>query len=171
MHCHQQVFAHISNSTTFRFSISYKSFKEGIPASILIPCLLSDTRPADLDNADMWPPYDDSVVQLARFYSFDFMPFGFFNRFMVRLLRSGWTLIKCWKNGMFFTKGTDKLLLELDVEVAFRLKLFMRGISPARQMLVLVAAIDTLIADWLRVDVRVNIPCCHCIKGELSPFA
>jgi hypothetical protein len=66
---------------------------------------------------------------------------------------------------MCFAKGDDKLLLELDMEVAFRLKLCMRGTTPSRQMLVLTAMIDTLIADWLRVDVKVTIPCTHCING------
>ena len=160
--------------------------------AILVPCLLPDARPADLHNPDLWPKEESDLVQLFRFYSFDFMPFGFFNRFMVRLLRSGWTLIRyhthymrhtrhtraiyaqrpcsrCWKNGMFFAKGDDKLLLELDMEVAFRLKLCMRGTAPSRQMLVLTAMIDTLIADWLRVDVKVTIPCTHCINGSPHP--
>lgn len=138
--------------------------------AILVPCLLPDARPADLHNPDLWPKEESDLVQLFRFYSFDFMPFGFFNRFMVRLLRSGWTLIRCWKNGMFFAKGDDKLLLELDMEVAFRLKLCMRGTAPSRQMLVLTAMIDTLIADWLRVDVKVTIPCTHCINENAQPF-
>jgi len=141
-------------------------------AGILVPCLLPATRPADLTKPGMWPKYEPSseVTQLGRFYSFNFMPFGFFNRFMVRLLRSGWVLQKAWKNGMFFLKGSDKLLLELDNEVAYRLKLYMRGPNPAPAMLVLLASIDTLIADWLKVEVKVEIPCPHCIKDHVKPY-
>lgn len=151
-----------ASSVLIPFPHSPESSPDG---AILVPCLLSDTRPADLHDPDLWPEEQSELVQLARYYSFEFMPFGFFNRFMVRLLRSGWLLIRCWKNGMLFNKADDKLLLELDAEVAFRLKLSMRGTAPSRQMMVLSAMIDTLIADWLRVEVKVTIPCTHCVNG------
>jgi hypothetical protein len=153
-----------------QFEVAYSlPPNEGSPAGVLIPCLLPSLRPSDLNKPELWPKYDNEMIQLARFYSFSFMPFGFFNRFMIRLLRSGWALQRCWKNGMFFVKGYDRLLLELDVDVAFRLKLYIRGPSPAKQMLVLLASVDTLIADWLRVDVEVHVPCIHCIRDHVKP--
>ncbi|KAL6040633.1 Myotubularin-like phosphatase domain, variant 2, partial [Balamuthia mandrillaris] len=159
-----------------------------LQGKILIPCLLPEDYPADLHKPGMWPKFlnEDKdlslvtaannsssnnttasttpIIQLARYYAFEFMPFGFFNRIMVRLLRSDWVLKRCWKNGMFFVKKQDRLLLEMDPEVPYRLRLFMRGPAPAKQMLVLIASIETLVSDWLRVNVKVLIPCIHCIR-------
>lgn len=66
---------------------------------------------------------------------------------------------------MLFRRADYLLLLEMDTEGGFRLHLHLRGVQPAKVMLVLIAGVETLITDWLKVKVVAHVPCIHCLAG------
>eukprot|EP00005_Dracoamoeba_jomungandri_P000755 CAMPEP_0174256266 /NCGR_PEP_ID=MMETSP0439-20130205/5520_1 /TAXON_ID=0 /ORGANISM="Stereomyxa ramosa, Strain Chinc5" /LENGTH=1755 /DNA_ID=CAMNT_0015338793 /DNA_START=1 /DNA_END=5268 /DNA_ORIENTATION=+ len=159
--------------------------EEGVPYEeevILVPCLLPVKNP-DFEN--VWPTYPKpGIVSLQRFYEFEFVPFGFFNRMMVRLLRSGWKLERemTWRGGMFYTaeEYNFKLLVHMKIGKKHLLKISLRGEDQNHtdpfiyqkivegSMLLILASIDTLVADWLNVNVTAIIPCIHCTSHRDS---
>mmetsp|Transcript_33003 Transcript_33003/g.82965 ORF Transcript_33003/g.82965 Transcript_33003/m.82965 type:complete len:2143 (+) Transcript_33003:102-6530(+) len=149
-----------------KFEISFYMKEDKDDPSIysgysLIPALLSETRPAGLD--DDWSRFPTDEQQTARTFKFDFIPKGFFSRIMIRALNYA-ELRHFWRNGMLIEKrGVQKILLEMNPgEKA--LHVTVRGNIQDNLSRIILETIESLVTGWFSLSMQVFIPCIHCIK-------
>jgi len=69
-----------------------------------------------------------------------------------------------WKYGIILYKSESMLRLELE-HVNHKLTLMVRGPTGANKMGRLIESIDTLISDWLSVEVKIFVPCTCLVRG------
>lgn len=100
---------------------------------------------------------------------------------MVRILHSDWRARLYWRYGMVLYKSESYLRLELEPQI-HKLTLLgtsaratgvvfiqtVRGPSGAPKMGSLIESIDTLISDWLTVNVKITLPCIGCFANGLK---
>jgi len=142
------------------------------PELLLIPCLLhNDVEPERL--ASLWPrELAAGISQLRRYFTFDFLPNGFFPRLLVRLLTAtSWLPEHFWKNGVLVRMEDARMLLQFDPH-SNCLQLAVRGAVPGKHIAAMVESLDTLCQDWLREPYESFVPCAHCLAEgeEAEPF-
>ena len=109
---------------------------------------------------------DDYLVlrkgtQLERIYKFEFHPFGFFSRLIVRMLHFT-TPICYWYTGLLCESGEQTGLIEF--ELGNELSVKVRGKNPAKLLRSIVENIDLLLAGWYQNKPTVIVPFMK--KGE-----
>eukprot|EP01087_Luapelamoeba_hula_P023702 TRINITY_DN8779_c1_g1_i1.p1 TRINITY_DN8779_c1_g1~~TRINITY_DN8779_c1_g1_i1.p1 ORF type:complete len:331 (-),score=21.05 TRINITY_DN8779_c1_g1_i1:39-989(-) len=144
-----------------KFEISYTP-KDADPPYSLIPCLVDEPHPAP-DDLEQLTTRTSHVI-LGRCWVFEFLPLGFFPKFVVRLLSNGWTPAKMWRNGVVLCQKTEtvQLLLLEGERSASKFVVYIAGAAGARRLVTLVEGIQTLITDWLEVQANVYVPCPSC---------
>ena len=123
----------------------------------LIPSTFSTQK---LGAQSVFIPIDDFLalglgVQLERIYQFDFLPFGFFSRLVVRLLHFT-NPTYYWRTGLVCESGENSGLVEF--EMGRELSVKVRGKNPAKLLRVIVENIDLLLSGWYRNKATVIVP-------------
>ena len=159
---------------------------------IIVSSMLPEERPADLDKEWSSILSNDSIQQ-GRKYKFPFLPLGFFNRIMVRLLHiPNLKGLLFWRNGIVISYGGQHALLEYypkSVECSITVRTPCKRITNkySRNLLeidraydlkdilllrILVNCVDTLIESYRMSPVQRLIPCSHCYLRDINmePF-
>jgi len=146
---------------------------------ILVPSMLPETCKEEA-LAERWPPVvAETTKEFKRVYSFPFLPLGFFNRIMVRLLHlPGVVGSLFWQTGVVLrlvakTGASPEAKLNFD-PVSFQFSLHVRvpdGCTEGRWQLLqaLVNCVETVLEELGLRDVAERvIPCTHCIALHRS---
>ena len=138
----------------------------------LVPSLLPIKRPKSIL---LIFPYFENVKQYSRVYEFNFIPSGFINHLIIRIMY----LLKdyhYWRYGIcgyFIDKNQNedaKLLLEL-VPDELLLKITVRSASsPVKFFLNILDIIDSFINHWFQLEVKIYIPCPHCYENKIINY-
>ena len=131
----------------------------------LIPSTFSTQK---LGAQSKFIPIDDYLAlglgtQLERIYEFDFLPFGFFSRLVVRLLHFTSPSFY-WRTGLVCNSGENSGLIEF--EMGRELSVKVRGRNPAKLLRVIVENIDLLLSGWYKNNVNVIVP--FILKGNTN---
>jgi leucine-rich repeat kinase 2 len=120
----------------------------------------------------LWPhTLQEGESQLRRYFTFDFLPNGFFSRLLVRLLSAtSWLPQHFWKNGVLVRLDGARMLLLFDPR-SNCLQLAVRGSTPGKHIAAMVESLDALCQDWLREPYESFVPCAHCLDEQSKePF-
>ena len=126
-------------------------------------------------------PLDDYLAlklgtQVERIYTFDFLPFGFFGRLLVRLLH--FTNHCCsWRDGLLFqytvnpsnqssNPSANTCLGSIEFEFSKELSIKVRGSNPGKLLRGIVENVDLLLAGWYKNTPTITVP--FTLMGSLS---
>jgi GTPase SAR1 family protein len=130
---------------------SLSDFMVQIPGgfSIVAP-MLPENPPPEESIARFWSS-EVEESDITRCYSFKFLPLGFFNRLLVRLLNADWSLRLIWRSAMIAVKEQYSATLYLSYneetnEVFFTL----RGPRSSTQVAPIIDSLNTLMSEWLK---------------------
>ena len=135
----------------------------------LIPCLLPEERPTDMDK--LWSRFPSaSESQCGRRYVFNFIPHGFVSRLLVRLLHFAEPAI-FWRYGMVIQKGDQRILIESGRHI-FNIDITIRGPGTGAAHFdelaqLIIEGLNALIDGWFNVRVEIFVPCIHCIREHM----
>lgn len=158
---------------TAMFNMICKQFekKDNI---IIVPSLLPET-PIQERMDTLWN--NTSLFlwsMIGRRYHFDFLPVGFFSRFIIRCLHmSSLKPLYFWQNGIIIDSHTERALIEYD-ESHYQLDVLIKekrgkGGKRANQILMLQLSdsIETLLSSWFRIKSKISIPCHKCLSETI----
>mmetsp|Transcript_17879 Transcript_17879/g.69294 ORF Transcript_17879/g.69294 Transcript_17879/m.69294 type:complete len:2049 (-) Transcript_17879:47-6193(-) len=133
----------------------------------IVPGMLPSARPFTLQSK--WISIDDYLAlglgsQLERIYQFEFLPFGFFSRLMVRLLHFTTPLLS-WKTGIVCERHDAVGMVEFE-PLGMELNVKVRGKDPAKLLRVIVDNINLLIDGWYNMKAEIIVP--FILKGYQS---
>jgi serine/threonine protein kinase/Leucine-rich repeat (LRR) protein/GTPase SAR1 family protein len=124
----------------------------------IIPAMLPEMEPPLAELEKVWPELPKGANELVRFYTFDFVPNGFFARLLVRLLHSKWKASTWWRWGIILSKNMAKLYLRYEGRTR-TMSLRVRGPNNVAKVGSLIDSISTLISDWLQqAEITIKIP-------------
>lgn len=122
---------------------------------IIVPSLVNfNEKPSDLEVLTF-------PNCTKRIYQFDFLPFGFFSRLIIRMLYF-LNLSAFWKNGIFLiSKSASPTKVQLDFveKDNLCLEISIMGRNVTKYLRLLVENIDLLLRGWYKVNYTVFIPC------------
>ncbi len=151
---------------------------------LLVPSLLPAARPrmpvTEQLAIDM---FSKRVWHLFRLYQLEFVPSGFFTKWMVRQIRRGWRAVAQYRDGFYLLNKSGTALLSLDVyndTVRNRSSVITTLLSKERDiafgdLLVFSESVLDLLQEWVRglpVDVLLLCPCCLApsITPDINPL-
>ena len=149
-----------------KFEILYELPEYDGEECFLIPNLLpEDKPPIDL----LWIQYEPNVLQFSKIYTLDFVPNGFFAKFMVRFLHYTDKPLKFWRTGIIGVRQGSRALIEL-IETSVHITI--RGETAAEYLRIACEIVDILATNFFKVQIaKAVVPCPHCValKSE-NPY-
>lgn len=147
-----------------KFELCY-IMKDG--KNVLIPNLLPTEKPDTFEK--FWPKkHTNKGPEIGRRYKLKFLPLGLFTRLMVRLLHCDWDPELYWRKGIILSHETHTTILM--EQIGHDLYVCLRGPNAQKDLSSIVESIDTLLEDWLRVEVEKLVPCSHCLGEGREPY-
>ena len=135
----------------------------------LVPSVLPEMEPEDVKQ--LFPEFE-TTEQYAREYKFNFIPAGFINHLILRIMYQTKQDCIFWRYGIagyIEEDPSSKVLLELLPQQSL-LKLIVRGSGPVKYFLRCVDIIEAFIESWFHLDVTVQVPCTHCFRDKIQPL-
>lgn len=151
----------------FEVTFPLDSFDDRYGGKNILPSLLPATVPEEFFKK--WPrilPPD--VSEIGKNYKFDFIPFGLFGRIIVRLLRLGSAELY-WRYGILLRQGSKLTLVRLvpeDNSIEVRVRSSVKPTIIGRE---LTESIESLVRHWYKIDMKIEVPCTHCLEADLTP--
>jgi len=140
------------------------------PQNVLIPSLLPPTNP---NLQSQWAAYDPTKLQFTRYYRFNFIPFGLFHKFMVRLFKLPVDRVY-WSTGILLTEQIPNPssclinLIRTDHIISISTRGPTEGNGGAKLFCSIIEFLDGLLSMQFKVTkYKVEIPCCLCIAAQL----
>ena len=150
-------------------SAEYRTEEEWQAGSSIVPSALP-LKP-DLRVSQIFPRFE-TTKQYARDYRVSFVPAGFLNFLIIRLMEQ-LIDVHYWRYGISGFSNTvvgAKLLVELDAESLLRV--VARGDNSMSVFLMAVDIIESFIEHWIHLDVIKSVPCPHCFQEcSQSPYS
>eukprot|EP01114_Cavostelium_apophysatum_P023321 TRINITY_DN8743_c0_g1_i4.p1 TRINITY_DN8743_c0_g1~~TRINITY_DN8743_c0_g1_i4.p1 ORF type:complete len:2119 (-),score=526.12 TRINITY_DN8743_c0_g1_i4:35-6391(-) len=136
----------------FEIAFSLPSVPTAPNQRIFIPCLVQTERPADVTEGN-WP------FAVERMHAFEFLPFGFFSRLVVRLMYF-MEVKSFWKDGILFVVESGECLIEY-VPKSLQLRIKVRGseIKVTSSLRFVVENTAVLLKGWYATQRKQYIPC------------
>ena len=135
----------------------------------LVPSILPEM--ANENAKKLFPEFEKNINQYSREYKFNFIPAGFINHLLIRVIHQ--TLdYHYWRYGIagfFRDDPSTKILLELLPQYCI-LKVLVRGNLPVKLFLRIIDIIDAFIESWFHLDVSISVPCIHCFYDHIQPI-
>lgn len=162
---------------TEKFDLTFEMGDQGLH---LVPCLLSETPPNDIDWSEFTIKKDQKInsskankKETKIIYNFEYLPIGLFNRAQVRLYLMTDTRA-IWKNGSIIHKNKHTALITKHDNT---IKVKCIGIQPENLVFLIHEVLETLIAESFNgVTFDFSFPCpdCYeniCINSSTSMFS
>jgi len=144
------------------------------PATYLVPSLLSPDRPEEILAQHWWSVPERS--ERGRVFKFGFMPLGFFERIMVRVLHiPAIEMLAMWSTGLLARFRGENTLLTYDPKI-YHLSIRVRSISgdPLQLLTELVSVTESLLECYypkLKDSTSRWLNCTHCTThGVQTPY-
>ena len=161
-----------------KFEISYylqstQVANDYYTGSSLVPSMLNEDRPADIDHR--WGRFPSATEpQYSRHYKFSFIPHGFISRLLVRLLHFAEPTV-FWRHGMLVEANDNQFgfyAILIEAQPARKeISITIRGSSGAKLAQIVIETINALIDGWHGLNPEIYVPCIHCIRQKMyDPF-
>ena len=137
-----------------------------LKGSSLFPCLLPLEQPANL--ASIWPLNNRcDQLQVLRLYHLNYIPIGFFNRFLVRILKFVDRSLAYWRSGavLELRHATARIdMLPSNSSIGIELRAMQDGFEDLIKLLrITLQTVESLCSYWFHLDTTEFIPCSHCL--------